>query len=48
MDDLDIFVSTPTLAGLVENDWINRTIDVGDEAATDQPPCARCVMTTLA
>lgn len=35
--------------GFVENDWINRTIAVGDEVRLRiTGPCPRCVMTTLA
>lgn len=35
-------------AGFVENEWIGRTIQIGDEVQlTVTGPCPRCVMTTL-
>lgn len=35
-------------AGFVENDWIGRTIQIGDEVQLNiTGPCPRCVMTTL-
>ena len=35
--------------GFVENDWVGRTVAVGDEVRLRVTgPCARCVMTTLA
>ena len=34
--------------GFVENDWIRRTVHVGDEVRLNiTGPCARCVMTTI-
>jgi uncharacterized protein YcbX len=34
--------------GFVENDWIGRTLTIGDEVRmTITAPCGRCVMTTL-
>jgi MOSC domain-containing protein len=46
----NIVVSTsPHWLGFVENDWINRTIALGDEVRLRiSGPCSRCVMTTLA
>jgi uncharacterized protein YcbX len=46
----NIVVSTsPLWLGFVENDWINRTIALGDEVRLRiSGPCSRCVMTTLA
>ena len=46
----NIVVSTgPDQQGFVENDWIDRTIAVGDDVRLRiTGPCPRCVMTTLA
>jgi uncharacterized protein YcbX len=46
----NIVVSTgPDQQGFVENDWIDRTIAIGDEVRLRiTGPCPRCVMTTLA
>ena len=44
----NVLVATDGPAGFVENEWIGRTVAVGEEvrlAITD--PCSRCVMTTL-
>jgi uncharacterized protein YcbX len=45
----NIVVSTgPEAQGFVENDWIDRTIAIGDEVRLRiTGPCPRCVMTTL-
>jgi len=45
----NIVVSTgPDAEGFVENDWIDRTIAIGDEVRLRiTGPCPRCVMTTL-
>jgi uncharacterized protein YcbX len=45
----NIVVSTePDTKGFVENDWIDRTIAIGDEVRLRiTGPCPRCVMTTL-
>jgi uncharacterized protein YcbX len=45
----NIVVSTePDTQGFVENDWIDRTIAIGDEVRLRiNGPCPRCVMTTL-
>lgn len=45
----NIVVSTgPDQGGFVENDWIGRTIAIGDEVRLHiSGPCPRCVMTTL-
>jgi MOSC domain-containing protein len=45
----NIVVSTePDGQGFVENDWVGRTIGVGDEVSLRVTgPCPRCVMTTL-
>jgi uncharacterized protein YcbX len=45
----NIVVATNGGVGFVENDWVGKTLAVGDEvrlAVTD--PCPRCVMSTLA
>jgi uncharacterized protein YcbX len=34
-------------AGFVENDWIGRTLTIGDVQLRIEGPCPRCVMTTL-
>src|SRR5216117_768268 len=46
----NIVVSTrPDQQGFVENEWIERTIAIGDEVRLRiTGPCPRCVMTTLA
>jgi uncharacterized protein YcbX len=45
----NIVVSTgPDAQGFVENDWIDRTIAIGDEVRLRVTgPCPRCVMITL-
>jgi uncharacterized protein len=45
----NIVVSTPPhQQGFVENDWVGRTVAVGDEVRLRVTgPCPRCVMTTL-
>jgi uncharacterized protein YcbX len=45
----NIVVATrPDAQGFVENDWIDRTIAIGDEVRLRiTGPCPRCVMTTL-
>ena len=43
----NIVVATPG-AGFVENDWIGRTVEIGDTARLAiTAPCSRCVMITL-
>lgn len=38
----------PELRGFVENDWVGRTVAIGDEVRLRiTSPCPRCVMTTL-
>jgi uncharacterized protein YcbX len=46
----NIVVSTaPDAQGFVENDWIDRSIAIGDKVRLQiTGPCPRCVMTTLA
>ena len=46
----NIVVATgPDQQGFVENEWIDRTIAIGDDARLRiTGPCPRCVMTTLA
>ena len=44
----NIVVSTGQDKGFVENDWIGRTVAIGDEVRLQiTGPCPRCVMTTL-
>jgi uncharacterized protein len=45
----NIVVSTgPAKHGFVENEWIGRTVAIGDEVRLRiSEPCPRCVMTTL-
>ncbi len=39
---------TETVDAFVENDWVGRTLAIGDEVRFQvNEPCARCVMTTL-
>jgi uncharacterized protein YcbX len=45
----NIVVDTGKLEGFVENDWVGKTLQIGDNvklAITD--PCPRCIMPTLA
>lgn len=45
----NIVVDTGKLEGFVENDWVGKTVQIGDSvklAITD--PCPRCIMPTLA
>jgi len=46
----NIVVASPAEGqGFVENDWIDRTLAIGDQARVRVTgPCPRCVMTTLA
>ncbi|MCW2805408.1 MAG: hypothetical protein JWN06_3625 [Propionibacteriaceae bacterium] len=44
----NLIIDTSEAAGFAENDWVGRTVQIGDEvqlAVTE--PCPRCVMTTL-
>jgi uncharacterized protein YcbX len=44
-----VVATTPAEQGFVENDWIGRTISIGDELRLRVTgPCPRCVMITLA
>ena len=45
----NLLVATePTVTGFVENDWIGRTIWIGEQVQLKViDPCPRCVMTTL-
>jgi uncharacterized protein YcbX len=44
-----VVATSPDRQGFVENDWIGRTIALGDDVRlTITRPCTRCVMTTLA
>jgi uncharacterized protein len=41
--------ATNDVSGFLENDWIGRTVRIGDEVRLSiTGPCPRCVMTTLA
>jgi uncharacterized protein YcbX len=40
-------VIEPDDAGFVENEWIGRTLTIGDVQLRVDGPCPRCVMTTL-
>ena len=41
-------LDTGDSAGFVENDWIGRTISVGDQVVLRViEPCRRCIMATL-
>ncbi len=43
-----VIATGPELHGFVENDWIERTLAIGDEVRLQVTgPCPRCVMTTL-
>jgi uncharacterized protein len=40
--------ATDEVSGFVENDWIGRTVRIGDQVRLNiDGPCPRCVMTTL-
>jgi len=44
----NIVVQTENGDGFVENDWVGRTLALGDEVRLNiTKPCSRCVMTTL-
>ena len=45
----NIVIAPPSsAAGFVENDWVDRTLAIGDEVRLRVTgPCPRCVMTTL-
>ena len=44
-----VVATAPDQHGFVENDWIGRTLAIGDEVRLRiTGPCPRCVMTTLA
>ncbi len=44
----NIVVAPADSAGFVENDWVDRTLAIGDEVRLRVTgPCPRCVMTTL-
>lgn len=38
---------TSVTAGFVENDWIGRTLTIGETQLQISGPCPRCIMTTL-
>ncbi|HEX4125505.1 MAG TPA: MOSC domain-containing protein [Tepidisphaeraceae bacterium] len=45
----NLIIATPNQTGFVENQWIGKTISIGDEVKLKiTGPCPRCVMTTLA
>ena len=44
----NIVIDTPDAAGFVENDWVGRTLHVGEQVQLSvTEPCPRCVMITL-
>jgi len=44
-----VIAPSSSAAGFVENDWVDRTLAIGDEVRLRVTgPCPRCVMTTLA
>jgi uncharacterized protein YcbX len=43
-----VVATAPDQQGFVENDWIGRTLAIGDQVRLRiTGPCPRCVMTTL-
>jgi uncharacterized protein YcbX len=45
----NLIISTkPEQTGFVENDWVGKTIHIGDVKLLITDPCPRCVMPTLA
>lgn len=44
----NIVIDTGKAAGFVENDWVGKTIRIGDVRLQITDPCPRCVMPTLA
>jgi uncharacterized protein len=42
------FVIAPVESTIDENDWIGKTLTIGEARLRVERPCARCVMTTLA
>ena len=43
-----ILIDVPDATGFVENDWVGRTLEVGDVTIEIGDPTPRCVMTTVA
>jgi uncharacterized protein len=44
-----VVATPPDASGFVENDWVGRTLTIGDQVRLSiTGPCPRCVMTTLA
>lgn len=43
----NVVVETGGAAGLVESDWLGRTLQIGGARLKIEAPCPRCVMTTL-
>ncbi|MGQ0446639.1 MAG: MOSC domain-containing protein [Beijerinckiaceae bacterium] len=45
----NIVIDTGDAKGFVENDWVGKTLEIGETLRLEvTDPCARCVMTTLA
>jgi uncharacterized protein len=45
----NIMIDTGSAAGFVENDWVGKTVSIGDSLRLQiTDPCPRCVMPTLA
>lgn len=45
----NLVISTdPGLSGFVENDWVGKTLTIGDVKLLVTDPCPRCIMPTLA
>ncbi len=43
-----IIATSPEQTGFVENDWVGKTLTIGDVKLLITDPCPRCVMPTLA
>jgi hypothetical protein len=43
----NVVVETGSTAGLVETEWLGKTLQIGGARLTIAAPCPRCVMTTL-
>ncbi|MDR6879336.1 MOSC domain-containing protein [Bacillus sp. 3255] len=44
----NIVIDVPNESGFIENDWVGKTVRIGDEVIVEvTQPCVRCIMTTL-
>lgn len=44
----NIVIDVPNESGFIENDWVGKTVRIGEEVVLEvTQPCVRCIMTTL-